>query len=27
MYRNLSRMAALHGKKHFAFLPETFILP
>lgn len=27
MYRNLARLRETHGRKHFMFLPETFILP
>jgi hypothetical protein len=27
MYRNLARLKEMHGEKHFAFLPLTFILP
>jgi hypothetical protein len=27
MYRNLARMIETFGKKHFKFLPTSFILP
>jgi tubulin polyglutamylase TTLL5 len=27
MYHNLTRMASLHGPKHFGFVPKTFIMP
>jgi hypothetical protein len=27
MYRNISRMQALYGKRHFSFVPTTYILP
>jgi len=27
MQERISRMASLHGKRHFSFTPLTFILP
>ena len=27
MYRNLARMEAIHGNRHYDFLPKTFLLP
>eukprot|EP00742_Colponemidia_sp_Colp-10_P009226 GILJ01010045.1.p1 GENE.GILJ01010045.1~~GILJ01010045.1.p1 ORF type:complete len:1156 (-),score=172.77 GILJ01010045.1:144-3611(-) len=27
LYRNLARMQALHGHKHFPFIPKSYILP
>ena len=27
LYKRLSRMQVLHGQRHFAFVPKTYILP
>lgn len=27
MYKTIAKLSEMHGSKHFAFLPRTFILP
>lgn len=27
MYKQVAKLAEIHGHKHFSFLPKTFILP
>ena len=27
LFKNISKMQSLHGKRHYSFIPETFVLP